>query len=466
MKKRPGSIFKYSLFFILVAVLAYGVRYAWQAFPIISGYSAKMVCSCVYLSGRTVGSVEAEELGNYPLSLAGVRLNREDSSVTATVFGMAKQKAIFRTGLGCTLINELSEEEVRNQPVKPAWVPAINPDTVAWPMGDLLPDSFPAGIDRQRLHDAVQYAFTEQDQEKKWRTRAVVVLYDGQLVEEKYAPGFDRHTRLLSWSMAKSVTSALVGILVKQGKLDVKSPAAVPAWRSVKDGREQITLENLLQQTSGLAFEENYSKATDATNMLFRKADMGRYTAEHGLKDKPGSVFYYSSGNTNIISGIIRRTVGEDAYQAFPAEALFHKTGMYSAVMEPDAAGNFVGSSYMFASARDWARFGLLYAQDGNWNNERILPEGWVQKSSTPVSVAPKGEYGYQFWLNAGNPAGSANRTFPALPADMIYLSGHESQMVMIFPSRKLVVVRLGQTAGSNWFDTEGFMTRVLAAFP
>jgi CubicO group peptidase (beta-lactamase class C family) len=170
-------------------------------------------------------------------------------------------------------------------------------------------------------------------------------LYDGQLVAEKYAPGFDRHTRLLSWSMAKTVTSALVGILVRQGKLIVDEPAPVPQWKGVKDGREKITLKHLLQQTSGLAFDEDYSKASNATNMLFREADMGAYTASLPLREEPGSRFYYSSGNTNILSGIIRRTVGDSLYYAFPQTELFFKTGIYSAVLEPDPAGNFVGSS-------------------------------------------------------------------------------------------------------------------------
>lgn len=450
---------------LILLVLFWGIHYLWSSLPVITGYAAKIASSSICLSGRSLAGIESQELGGFPLNLARVEWHPEDSTVTATVFGMARQKAIYRKGLGCTLVNGLTEEAIRSQHFLLAQVPAMNQDTIPWPDGDLLPDSLPAGIHFPELHQAVQYAFTEQDAKKPWRTRAVIVLYDGRLVAEQYAPGFDRHTPLLSWSMAKTITGTLTGILVGQGKLDTHQKAPVPEWQKVQDGREQITLEEILQQTTGLAFEEDYTKASSATNMLFREGDLGAYAAGLPLREKPGTRFYYSSGNSNILSRLIRHTVGDSAYHAFPAKALFYKIGMFSAVMEPDASGTFVGSSYVYANARDWARLGLLYAQNGNWHGEQILPENWVAAATRPAPVAPQGEYGYQIWLNAGARNNPLKRKYPSLPTDLYYADGYEGQSVFVIPGRKLVVVRLGQTAG-DWFDVPGFLTGILQALP
>lgn len=463
VKNKTGITLKRLLLVLLAAVLVYVIRYAWTSFPIVTGYDAKMMCSCVFISGREEASVMAQELGGFPLKLASVKVDRQSRVVTASIAGMAKQKAIYREGLGCTLLNERTEQEINNQQFQLVARPVVNQDTIDWPMGDRLPDSFPTGIDRSLLNLAVQSAFAEPDPAKPVRTRAVVVVYKGQLVAEQYAPGFDRHTPLLSWSMAKSVTSALTGILVKQGKLSLKGPAPVPEWSSAKDGRESITLEQVLQQTTGLDFLEDYTQSSDATDMLFRKADMGGFTALHGLKEKPGSRFYYSSGNSNVLSRIIRQAVGEKAYHAFPAKELFHRIGMYSAILEPDANGTYVGSSYMWANARDWARFGLLFLNQGKWGNEEVLPASWVYASLQPAPAAPQGEYGYQWWLNAGQKGNPSNKRFPDVPNDMFTADGYEGQYVSVIPSRSLVVVRLGQTPG-EWFDHSKFLSRIIGA--
>lgn len=452
-------------YLLLLALLFVGIRYAWLSLPIITGYSAKMACSCMYLSGRPIDAVKSQELGSFPLRLATVNADLSDSSVSATVAGLARKKAIYRPGLGCTLINGTSEAEVRKQKTMFSHMLSQNPDTIPWPAGDLLPMEPVKGINQELLNHSVQMAFRESDPDKPVRTRAVVVLYQGELIAEQYAPGFDRHTPMLSWSMAKSVTSALAGILVKKHMLDPEAPLPVPAWISATDGRQLIRLEHLLQQTTGLDFEENYSKPTDATNMLFKKGDMGNYAAGRPLKDEPGKVFYYTSGNSNILSRVIRNVVGDTDYHMFPARELFQPLGMHSAILEADASGTFVGSSYMFANARDWARFGLLYENDGVWNGQRILPEGWVGATTKPALAAPQGEYGYQFWLNAGQPGNPANRKFPALPADMFYADGYEGQYVFIIPSKKLVVVRLGQTPGP-WFDATAFLQGIIESLP
>jgi CubicO group peptidase (beta-lactamase class C family) len=326
-------------------------------------------------------------------------------------------------------------------------------------MGDKLCNTFPVAVDSMKLQSAIKKVFVEEDTILPVHTRAVIVVYDGHLIAEHYADGFSAKTKLAGWSMTKTVTGALIGILAKQGKLFVESPAPVPEWQSPGDPRHVITIENLLQQRSGLDFDEIYYRASDATRMLFQKSDMAAFTASHPLKFQPGSVFQYSSGNSNILSRIIRQTVGDSLYVGFPYKEMFYKLGMYSAVLEPDPSGTFVGSSYMYANARDWARLGLLFLNDGVMNKQRILPEGWVSKSTMPVSSDKRG-YGYQIWLNRGSD--SSVKHYPSAPADMFYADGFESQLIFVIPSKRLVIVRMGLTQHNN-FNADQFLHDVLA---
>ena len=450
------------LLILLVAATGLLIYYCWKSFPIISAYGSKVMCSAVFDAGRNEQQVRDQELGAYMMKLADFKVNYSDSSVTGSVFGFAKRKAIYRNGLGSTLVSELDEQQIRSEPIHLAKRPELNTDSIAWPMGDKLTDSFPKGIDSAKLYAAIEKVFVETDTILPVRTRAVVVVYNGQLIAERYAEGFTAKTRLAGWSMTKTVTCALTGILVKQGKLHIDAPAPVPEWISAKDPRHAITITNLLQQRSGLDFEEIYSRSSDATRMLFRKADMGGFTASHPLKNPPGSEFYYSSGNSNIISRIIRQTLGDSTYYIFPYQQLFYKLGMYSAVLEPDASGTFVGSSYMYATARDWARFGLFFLNDGVFNKERILPEDWVKQSTKRASSADRQGYGYQIWLNAGSD--TAVRRYPAAPPDLFCADGFESQLIFVIPSKNLVIVRLGLTQHNN-FDANHFLHDVLASF-
>jgi len=447
------------LSFLLIIAIGCLIYYCRISFPILAGYGSKVMCSAVFEAGRNEKQVRDQDLSAYMMKLADFKVDYTDSSVTGSVFGFSKRKAICRNGLGATLVSELSEQDLRSQHFALARKPAVHPDTIPWPMGDKLTDTFPTDIDSAKLQSAIQNIFVENDTILPVRTRAVVIIYKGQLIAERYAEGFTAKTKLAGWSMTKTVTGALIGILVKQRKLTIDTPAPVPEWGNVNDPRHLITVTNLLQQRSGLDFEENYARSSDATKMLFQKADMGSYTALRPLKNLPGSVFYYSSGNSNILSRIIREKLGDSLYYGFPYHQLFYKLGMYSAVLEPDASGTFVGSSYMYASARDWARFGLLFMNDGVFNNERILPEGWVTKSTKPVSG--KRGYGYQIWLNTGSD--TLIKHYPAAPADMFYADGFESQLIFIIPSKKLVVVRLGLTQHNN-FDGNKFLNDVLAA--
>lgn len=461
MKKR--KIVKRIILLLLAGGLAYGIRYCWVSLPIAAGYGAKVMCSAVFVSGRKEADIKQHDLGFSPLHLATYTVNYRDSSVTASYFGLARRTAVFRQGLGATLVSQRTVQQVRAQRFRLAVPPPIHADTLPWPMGDRLAGSLPAGIDTARLAAAVAAGFLDTGPENGAGTRAVVVVYNGQLVAERYAPGFTRHTRLTGWSMTKSITGALVGVLVGQNRLDLDGPAPVPEWAG--DARRAITVRQLLQQSSGLGFREVYSMDADATRMLFRRADMGGYAADHPLQHPPGTRFSYSSGNSNILSRIIRHTTGDRDYHAFPYEQLLYPIGMYNTVLEPDASGTFVGSSFCFAPARDWARFGLLYLNDGVWNGTRLLPEGWVRQSRTPAPAAPRGEHGLHFWLNAGQPGNPANRSYPDLPADLYYASGFEGQYVFILPSRNLVVVRLGFNTGGD-YPFSRFLNGILQALP
>ncbi len=457
------KIFLRSLIVILFAAILYGVYYASRAFPILAGYGAKNLCSCVALGGRQPEDVISNELSSTTLSLGTFAFNPEDSSATGSVFGFAKRKAIYRKGLGCTLLNEIDENELRGQKFNLAEPPRVNQDTINWPMGNLVKDTFLAGIDYEKINKTVEESFSEPGEEKTRRTRSIIIVYDGQIIAEKYADGFDRNSRQLGWSMAKSVTNAFIGLLVKGEKISLNDQAPIEEWK--KDNRSAITVSNLMQASSGLKWEENYAGPSDATNMLFKKRDAGIFASHTPLKNEPGKDFYYSSGTTNILSWIVRNKVGDETYHSFPYKNLFFKIGMNSMVMEPDAGGTFVGSSYAFATARDWARFGLLYLNDGMWGSERILPEGWVDYSNTPAIGAELGEYGAQFWLNAGAQGKPEKRMYPDVPADLFWADGYEGQNVFILPSKNLVVVKLSQSSG-NYLDDNKFLSEIISALP
>ncbi|MEO9033665.1 MAG: serine hydrolase [Ginsengibacter sp.] len=448
---------------VILLVLSWVVHYAWISFPIISGYNAKQMCSCVFVSGRDQKAIDTSDLGEFPLNVASNKVNFTDSSVTATVLGMAMQNAIYRKGIGCTLINDITEEKLRSQVFVIPAPPAVNTDSIAWPSGDKITDSISPRIDKNKLEAAIAAAFTEPHAGKKQRTRAVLIVYDGQIVGEKYAPGFNKNMKMYGWSMAKSFTGAMIGILVKENKLDIMKPAPVEEWSKPTDPRHAITIQNLLQQTSGLDFQEVYTKSSDVTRMLFQKGDMAAYAASHTLVHKPGTVFNYSSGNSNILARIIRQTVGQNDYPAFPFTSLFYKIGMYETNMEPDASGTYVGSSYVNATARDYARFGLLYCNNGVWNGEQILPADWVRQTTAPFTADPLKHYGYQFWLSGFDKDNSAKRKYPDVPSDMFYCDGFGFEMVYIIPSKKLVVVRLGLTLDRS-FDENDFLKSILVA--
>jgi CubicO group peptidase (beta-lactamase class C family) len=457
---------------LLLAACGFATAYVARAVPVGTAYFAKVLCSAVFVSGRPAEDVLAVDLAidNPIVDFLEVDVDGERRQVSASFRGYFENTAVHRDGLGCTLAIGVTPDELRSRTLD-----GPRPAPRPWP-GDeedqedqeTEGDEDGAGIDMQRLRRAVDGAFEEPDPDRPRRTRAVVVVHDGELVAESYAPGFDAGTALAGWSMTKSVTNALVGILVAQGRLDVHTPAPVPEWQGADDPRGAVTLDQLLRMSSGLDFDETYGDpGADVQQMLFRRPSAAAFAAAMPLRAAPDGEWSYSSGTSNIVSRIVRQTVeaaGED-YWSFPRRALFGPLGMTSATFEPDASGTFVGSSFCFATARDWARFGLLYLRDGVWDGERILPPGWVGYSTTPTPLS-NGRYGAHLWLNAEPSGSGSERRWPSLPADLFMMSGYEGQWVYVVPSKQAVVVRLGMTQDRDAWDGPAFLTEVLAALP
>jgi CubicO group peptidase (beta-lactamase class C family) len=297
-------------------------------------------------------------------------------------------------------------------------------------------------------------------------TRAVVVYHRDRIIYKKYADSFNENTSLLGWSMTKSALNALVGILVRKGVLAENQTHFMPQWSDDDDPRRDITLKEMLQMNSGLDFVEWYLPSDDATTMLYFQGDMATYASAKQFKYYECRPWAYSSGTTNMLSRMVKRALGDDQqrYYEFPQKELFNPLGMTSAVLEPDESGTFVMSSYMYATARDWARFGALYLNDGIWRGRRILDSKWIKDSVTPVPAAKKGQYGYHWWLNHGIGDMGCNRGWASLPNDIFSAEGHNGQLVAVIPSYCLLVVRLGMS-GFSCFDKEAFLTDILKAF-
>ena len=432
----------------LAVVVSAGLVYLTRVVSILAAYKAKMLCSEVLLAHRDPRTVnrelEVDDLA--PLRIISASVDASTRTTTASIAGLFTHRAAYEEGRGCVLLYEprvASEASHARAEVAASGIPVLAP------------------IDHA-LDSLVNRAFSEPDPQRPRRTRAVVILHNGEIVAERYADGFGADTPVLGWSMAKTVTNALVGILVKQGRLSVERPVAIPEWQSEADPRRQITLDHLLHMSSGLQFNESAANpVSDVTVMLLGSPSAGLYAARKKLASPPGTVWQYSSGTTNIVSYLIRRVInnGPD-YLAFPRTALFDRIGLTHALIEMDSEGTFVGSSFMYATARDWARLGQLYVQDGVWDGQRILPDGWVSYTRSAAPADPEKRYGAHVWLKiAEQYSGDA-----VLPADAFHAAGHAGQFVTMIPSAKLVVVRLGLTRYPDAWDQAGFVRDVLRA--
>jgi CubicO group peptidase (beta-lactamase class C family) len=353
--------------------------------------------------------------------------------VRATVLGGFASHAAYRPGLGCLLVRG-------DGTVPEAHGFAPKPIASAFPSGQVeTPD--PA------IRHAIDRAFAEPDPAHPRYTKAVVVLHDGKLIAERYAPGYGPDTPIWAHSITKSVTSALIGILVRQGKLRLDQPAPIAAWRSPADPHHTVTIDQLLRMDSGLPFDETDGPLSPMTHMLFLERDMSAYAADMPLAHPPGTAWGYSNLGFVLLGRVIRDAVGGDAVdvERFARRELFRPLGMSHTLIETDATGTPIGASHLYASARDLARFGQLYLDDGVIDGKRILPAGWVAYSHSQTLDAG---YGAGFWLNIKNdtlvPVWNAPWGMPQVPKDMYYARGALGQYVVIVPSEHLVVVRMG----------------------
>ena len=419
MKKK--TILRILLAVLLAAILG-GCVYLNSLMPIITGYAAKNLASDVFVSGREPADVEALDLNFSFIKFTRNKVDFENHTVTSR-FLWSKSQALYREGYGVTLLrgkNALARLQAQKYPDV---VNIPGPETLL--PGDSALTARLAPIAKALVDDhaynGTPFAF-------------IVVHQDG-VVAERYREGITADTRLLSWSMGKSFTNALVGIMAGDGLVDIHAPMDIPEWQG--DGRAAITLSDLMQMQSGLEWNENYGTRSDVNLMLHREEDMGLFAQSKPLMAKPGTHWYYSSGSTNIIVRYLRgRFASEEEFLQYIHERLFDPLGIDNPCFEPDMSGTPVGSSYLYATARDFARLGHMYLHDGCVGEERLLPEHWVEYTTTPASDS-KGGYGACFWLNR-------SKTYPSAPEDMYSCQGHDGQMIFIIPSKELVVVVLG----------------------
>lgn len=438
----------YSLLITLLIIIIAAALYLNSLMPIITGYAAKNLCSAVFVSERSQEDVENIDLDFSFISYVKSDVDYDNQTVTSR-FLWGRSTAIYREGFGSTLLVEKEPEDLKaiNFPDLSA---SYSGDTLHWPMGNILPDSI-TGIDRDAL-EIISDSLIEKDA-YGGTAFAFMVLHKGIPVAEAYRPQFNEDTRFLSWSMAKSVVNALVGILVGDSILDLDSNKLLPEWSD--DGRSEITLNNLLHMQSGLAWNEDYGNRSDITLMLHCEPDMARFAYSMPLEYEPGEHWYYSSGTTNIVSHLLRNHFNsDDEYYIFPHKELFYRIGITDAVFEVDESGTIVGSSYLYMTARDFARFALLYLNDGKFNGTQILPEGWVEYT-TGTASASEGAYGSLFWLNR-------DKGVKAAPEDMYMCIGHDGQRIFILPSHELIVVVLGYSPNDT-MDFNALMGDILA---
>jgi len=401
--------------------------------PAGTGIVAKQVCSLTFVSGLDsdyAKSIYLDPLLGAAGSAISVDIDTETREVRSGVFGLFwRQHAIYRDGLGCTLVHGHGAFDPElTAPIAQAFVP-LELDVA-------LRD---ANFDTDALAAAIASGFDDPAEDRR-HTLGVAVLYQGRLVAEHYAPGASRETRFHGWSMTKSTATTLAGVLSEDGEIDVEAPGQVPALAAVDDSLSDITIEDLLRMAGGLAIAERNDGWDPNSQMLFTQSDMAHFAATRERLYGPGEHWQYMSGNTVLATHALQQHLGDDlpAQVAALRTRLFEPLGIYSAILEVDETGTFQGSSYMYATAHDWARLAQLYADDGMIGADRLLPEDWRERVSTPTDGS-NGLYGMGFWL----PEDGDN-----LPEGTFMMRGFQSQLAFIMPEQDLVIVRFGATNG------------------
>jgi CubicO group peptidase (beta-lactamase class C family) len=460
------------------ALLAQG-RAAQRAAPDDPAYSlesraaigAHHICSGLWLVGsvyqRTAEEIVAQDIApfkdfSWDKSFQ-YRIDNQSRTVTVSSPGIPPRTAKFNGDQGCSILPR-GESDIH---FKPVTVPRNLPDaaTQAWPTGDMNATTpVPAGVDASTVNAALDWGMAQTQH----NTRAIVAIYKGKIVGERYAPGWTKDTPQISWSEGKSITAALVGILVRQGALKLDDYAPVKEWRQPGDPRGQIRVRDLLRMSSGLDFAnlglsgpESYTRANEHMRIYFDGLNVFEHAVNQPQQIPPNTEWRYRNSDPLTLGKIVRDIVEArgESYLTFPQRELFDPIGARHFVLETDAWGNFVMTGFDYGSARDWARFGLLHLYDGVWDGKRILPEGWVQFISTPAPADKTRGYGGLFWLNRGG-------AWKGVPEDAYMSAGHMGQHTMVIPSRDVVVVRMGPSpSGSQTYFAE-LVTRILQGLP
>ncbi|MDA9435362.1 serine hydrolase domain-containing protein [Bradyrhizobium sp. CCBAU 51627] len=431
---------------IACAGLALGAARARDVPKVATGFIAHTLCSETFVSGldsqrdltETTEAMPGSGLLTWAMNL---QIDHARKDVTVTLFGIGRSHAVYREGLGCTLEHGqgIADVPLPIDDKQPALLPEIAGPGIVPPQSEALS----AALDR---------AFTEPAQPPYRHTRAIVVMKAGRIIAERYADGIRPETQLLGFSMTKSVISALTGILVRQGKLKLDGPAPIAAWQDPDDPRHAITVDQLLRHTAGIALgsslEASLGSVLEPVNtMKYAENDMAGFAERAPLASAPGTAWNYHDGNFLILSHLIRNAAGGKPADAlrFARRELFAPLGMLNVTLQLDSAGTIEGSGEMMASARDWARFGQLYLNDGVVGGKRILPEGWVNCSASATPNAWVG-IGAGFWTNQGDSFGAKFRVEHGWPRDAFFAKGTIGQYTIVIPSERLVIVRLGRS--------------------
>ena len=438
-----------------------------------AGMAAKGICSATFVAGRPWQKMLADDVlpASPVLRLISVTVDENSRSVTAKFAGLFARQAVLLPHRGCVL------GLAPASPSPPA-LKRINPEIKQpWPQGEAaLPVSeWGPGVNADALQKVLDQAFAGAGDPLAANARGVAVIHQGRLLALRTAAGFSPDTPLHGWSMTKTVNGMLMHKLATDTQLPLESPvvdvfpparepAWVAAWRA--DGRKNIKLADLLYMRDGLASTEDYQPWGSVPHMLWGQPNVAAFAAAVPAQAAPGTRWRYLSATANLMAGVARGRFASDAdYWAYPAKALFEPIGANNAVMETDSDGNWVGSSYLWASVGDWGRLGQLMLNDGRWGDTQVLPPGWLKRAATPST--PQGEglgYGAHTW-RIGNPVAGECKGH-GLPPDTLSMSGHWGQIVALVPSRQAVIVRLGWTFKRRQFDACAFVAEVLKALP
>jgi CubicO group peptidase (beta-lactamase class C family) len=411
-----------------------------SALRVATGYVAHNVCSKILVSGLDPQAAFSETIARDSLRrlrpLLRYHLDRTAKTVDVSVAGLFGSRAASHEGFGCVMLFGSEQPYLLRSDVEALKTPKTPPLLAEIAGPAVVESTDPA------LRAALDHAFEEPEAPPFRRTKAVVVVRDGSVVAERYAKGVGIDTQLLGFSMTKSVINALIGIMTQQGLLSPSIPAPIPEWRAASDPRHVIEIEHLLRMTTGLALDETNSGFDPSNQMLYLHSDMAGFAAKAPLIAPPGTRWAYSSSTMQLLARIIRDAVGgPEQTLAFAWRELFNPLGMREVTLEFDGAGTLQGSMYMLASARDWARFGLLYLNDGVLGGKRLLHEDWVDFSAAATLDT---NYGAGFWTNRSEHPHAKALVRLGIPRDAFFASGDQGQRVVIIPSQHMVAVRLG----------------------